>query len=41
MQDSIGSRLRFAREAKGMTVSELSAKVRVREVLIKHIGTTK
>lgn len=37
MQDSIGSRLRFAREAKGMTVSELSAKVRVREVLIKHI----
>jgi len=37
MQDSIGSRLRFAREAKGMSVSELSAKVRVREVLIKHI----
>ena len=37
MQDSIGSRLRFAREAQGMTVSELSAKVRVREVLIKHI----
>jgi cytoskeleton protein RodZ len=37
MQDSIGSRLRFAREAKGMTVSELSAKVRVRDVLIKHI----
>ena len=37
MQDSIGNRLRFAREAKGMTVSELSAKVRVREVLIKHI----
>ena len=37
MQDSIGSRLRFAREAKGMTVSELSAKVRVREVLIKHL----
>ena len=37
MQDSIGSRLRFAREAKGVSVSELSAKVRVREVLIKHI----
>lgn len=37
MQDSLGHRLRFAREAKGMTVSELSAKVRVREVLIKHI----
>jgi cytoskeletal protein RodZ len=37
MQDSIGSRLRFAREAKGLTVSELSAKVRVREILIKHI----
>lgn len=37
MQDSLGSRLRFAREAKGLTISELAAKVRVREVLLKHI----
>jgi len=37
MQDSIGSRLRFARESKGLTVSELSAQVRIREVLVKHI----
>ena len=37
MQDSIGSRLRFARESKGLTISELSAQVRIREVLVKHI----
>jgi cytoskeleton protein RodZ len=37
MQDSLGSRLRFARESKGLTISELAAKVRVREVLLKHI----
>ena len=37
MQDSIGSRLRFARESKGLTISELSAHVRIREVLVKHI----
>ena len=37
MQDSIGKRIRFARESKGMTISELSAQVRVREILVKHI----
>ena len=37
MQDSIGNRMRFARESKGMTISELSAQVRIREVLLKHI----
>ncbi len=37
MQDSVGSRLRYAREAKGLSISELSAQVRVREVLLKHI----
>ena len=37
MQDSIGNRMRFARESKGMTISELSAQVRIREVLVKHI----
>ena len=35
MQDSIGNRMRFARESKGMTISELSAQVRIREVLVK------
>jgi hypothetical protein len=29
--------LRFARESKGITISELSAQVRIREVLVKHI----
>ena len=37
MQDSIGNRMRFARESKGMTISELSAQVRIREVLVKLI----
>ena len=37
MQDSVGSRLRYAREAKGLSISDLSAQVRVREVLLKHI----
>lgn len=37
MQHSVGSRLRYAREAKGLSISDLSAQVRVREVLLKHI----
>ena len=37
MQDSIGQRLRFARESKGLTLSEVSTKIRVRESLLKLI----
>lgn len=37
MQDSIGQRLRFARESKGLTLSEVSSKIRVRESLLKLI----
>ena len=37
MKDSIGTRLRFARESKGLSLSEVAAKVRVRETLLKLI----
>jgi len=37
MQDSIGQRLRFARESKGLSLSEVSTKIRVRESLLKLI----
>lgn len=37
MQDSIGQRLRSARESKGLTLSEVSTKIRVRESLLKLI----
>lgn len=37
MSESIGSRLRYAREAKGISIAELASKVRIREALIKHI----
>ena len=37
MQDSIGQRLRYARESKGLTLSEVSSKIRVRESLLKLI----
>ena len=40
MKDSIGTRLRFARESKGLSLSEVAAKVRVRETLLKLIENT-
>ncbi len=37
MQDSIGKRLRNARESKGLSLSEVSTKIRVRESILKLI----
>ncbi len=37
MNETLGRRLRYARESKGLTVTELSTVIRVREVLLKFI----